>query len=84
MTDLPHPILNPAKKKHTDGNFHAAEVALSHRNHGFLLEGMRHDVTPAGMHYLLIHFDVPFVPDPETWTLDVGGLVERPMTAFAG
>ena len=30
---------------------------------GILLETLRHDVTPAGLHYLLNHFDVPYVPD---------------------
>ena len=35
------------------------ELQLSQRNHGMHLEGLRYDVTPAGMHYLLIHFDVP-------------------------
>jgi DMSO/TMAO reductase YedYZ molybdopterin-dependent catalytic subunit len=42
------------------------------------LEGLRYDVTPVGMHYLLIHFDVPDV-EPETWRLRVGGLVDRPV-----
>ena len=30
------------------------------------LEGLRYDVTPTGMHYLLIHFDVPEA-DEATW-----------------
>ena len=36
------------------------------------LEALRYDVTPAGMHYLLIHYDVPFV-DPGTWSLELEG-----------
>ncbi len=75
-----HPILNPAHKSHIDGDYVDEEVGLAHRNHGMLLEGLRHDVTPAGMHYLLTHFDVPFVPEPELWTLSIGGLVTNPMT----
>ncbi len=55
------------------------ELALAARNHGMPLEGLRYDVTPVGMHYLLIHFDIP-AADAETWTIDVGGLVERPLT----
>jgi DMSO/TMAO reductase YedYZ molybdopterin-dependent catalytic subunit len=55
------------------------ELALAARNHGMPLEGLRYDITPVGMHYLLIHFDIP-VADAETWTIDVGGLVERPLT----
>ena len=74
-----HPILNPADKSHTDGDYYDAEVGLAHRNHGILLEALRHDVTPAGMHYLLTHFDVPFVPEPARWTLSIGGLVNRPL-----
>jgi DMSO/TMAO reductase YedYZ molybdopterin-dependent catalytic subunit len=50
------------------------ELQLSQRNHGMQLEGLRYDVTPAGMHYLLIHFDVPEV-DEWSWRLSVGGLV---------
>lgn len=80
MTAAPHPILNPVRKSHVEGDYHDHEVNLAHRNHGFLLEGLRNDVTPAGMHYLLIHFDVPFVPAPDAWTLSVGGLVETPLS----
>jgi sulfane dehydrogenase subunit SoxC len=50
------------------------ELQLSQRNHGMQLEGLRYDVTPAGMHYLLIHFDVPEA-DESSWRLSVAGLV---------
>jgi DMSO/TMAO reductase YedYZ molybdopterin-dependent catalytic subunit len=54
------------------------ELQLAARNHGMPLEGLRYDVTPLGMHYLLIHFDIP--PADETdWSVAVGGLVERPL-----
>jgi sulfane dehydrogenase subunit SoxC len=55
------------------------ELALAARNHGMPLEGLAYDVTPVGMHYLLIHYDVPRV-DPGTWTLELDGAVERPMS----
>jgi sulfane dehydrogenase subunit SoxC len=55
------------------------ELALAARNHGMPLEGLRYDITPVGMHYLLIHFDIP-AADLDAWTIDVGGLVERPFT----
>ncbi|HET7309535.1 MAG TPA: molybdopterin-dependent oxidoreductase, partial [Actinomycetota bacterium] len=42
------------------------------------LEGLRYDVTPIGMHYLLIHFDVPET-DQASWTLSIGGLVREPL-----
>ena len=55
------------------------ELQLAARNHGMPLEALRYDITPVGMHYLLIHFDVPFV-DPDTWTLSIGGRVRTPLT----
>jgi sulfane dehydrogenase subunit SoxC len=54
------------------------ELQLSQRNHGMQLEGLRYDVTPAGMHYLLIHFDVPEAEEA-TWTLSIDGLVRNPL-----
>jgi len=41
------------------GRFTAQEVALAARNRGMPLEALRHELTPAGLHYLLIHFDIP-------------------------
>jgi sulfane dehydrogenase subunit SoxC len=38
------------------------------------LEALAYDVTPAGLHYLLIHYDIPEV-DPGSWRLGVGGRV---------
>ncbi len=55
------------------------ELALAARNHGMPLEALAYDVTPVGMHYLLTHYDVPYV-DPATWTLEVDGAVERPLS----
>ena len=55
------------------------ELALAARNHGMPLEALRYDVTPLGLHYLLIHYDIPDV-DPATYRLSLGGLVERPLT----
>ena len=56
-----------------------AELALAARNHGMPLEALRYDVTPVGLHYLLIHFDIPEA-DERTWTLELGGAVARPLT----
>ncbi len=46
------------------------ELQLAARNHGMPLEGLRYDVTPLGMHYLLIHFDIPLA-DERAWTVAV-------------
>jgi len=49
------------------------ELQLAARNHGMPLEVLRWPVTPVGMHYLLIHYDIPLVGDD--WTLTVDGNV---------
>jgi sulfane dehydrogenase subunit SoxC len=53
------------------------ELQLAVRNHGMPLEALRYDVTPVGLHYLLIHYDIPEV-DTATWRLSVSGRVRRP------
>ena len=55
------------------------ELQLAARNHGMPLEALRWDVTPVGLHYLLIHYDIPVV-DPAAWRLEVGGRVERELS----
>jgi DMSO/TMAO reductase YedYZ molybdopterin-dependent catalytic subunit len=55
------------------------ELQLAARNHGLPLEALRYPVTPVGLHYLLIHFDIPAV-DAGTWRLEVGGRVARPLS----
>ena len=61
-----------------EDRYTSEEVALSLRNHGMPLEGLRYPITPTGMHYILVHFDVPDV-DEATHALEIGGLVERPL-----
>jgi sulfane dehydrogenase subunit SoxC len=53
------------------------ELALAARNHGMPLEALRWDVTPVGLHYLLVHYDIPAV-DPASFVLTVDGRVARP------
>jgi DMSO/TMAO reductase YedYZ molybdopterin-dependent catalytic subunit len=55
------------------------ELALAARNHGMPLEALRYDITPVGLHYLLIHFDIPEA-DERTWRLEIGGQVRAPLT----
>jgi sulfane dehydrogenase subunit SoxC len=55
------------------------ELQLAARNHGMPLEALRFDLTPIGLHYLLTHYDIPHV-DPSAWRLEVGGLVEHPLS----
>jgi DMSO/TMAO reductase YedYZ molybdopterin-dependent catalytic subunit len=62
----------------TDGPLLLEELQLAFRNRGMPLEALRYDLTPGGLHYLVIHFDIPEV-DPATWRLAVGGRVRRPL-----
>jgi DMSO/TMAO reductase YedYZ molybdopterin-dependent catalytic subunit len=55
------------------------ELRLAARNHALPLEALRHELTPVGLHYLLIHYDIPDV-DPEAYRLEIGGAVERPLS----
>ena len=43
------------------------------------LEALRYDTTPVGLHYLLIHYNIPAV-DPETWKLEISGHVAKPLS----
>ncbi|MGF1470118.1 MAG: sulfite oxidase [Rubrobacteraceae bacterium] len=60
-------------------NFREEEVRLAFRNHGMHIEGIRYPVTPVGMHYLLVHFDVPMI-DAADYELPISGLVRNPST----
>jgi DMSO/TMAO reductase YedYZ molybdopterin-dependent catalytic subunit len=62
----------------TDGPLTPEELQLAGRNRGMPLEALRYDITPTGLHYLLVHFDIPAV-DPATWQVALGGLVDRPL-----
>jgi DMSO/TMAO reductase YedYZ molybdopterin-dependent catalytic subunit len=61
----------------SDGPLTFEELQLAGRNRGMPLEALRYDITPTGLHYLLVHFDIPAV-DSTTWRLRVDGLVDRP------
>jgi len=63
----------------TEGPLTAEELQLATRNRGMPLEGLRYDLTPTGMHYLLTHFDIPAI-DPASYRLEIGGNVGRPLT----
>ena len=54
------------------------ELQLALRNRGMPLEALRYPITPTGLHYLLIHYDIPEV-DADQWRLKIGGLVAKPL-----
>jgi sulfane dehydrogenase subunit SoxC len=54
------------------------ELALAARNHALPLEALRYDVTPVGLHYLLVHYDIPDI-DLDRFQLEIGGEVRDPL-----
>src|SRR5437763_16641606 len=56
------------------GDISIEELQLAARNAGMPQEALAYDLTPLGLHYLLIHYDVPEV-DPAAWRLHVDGAV---------
>ena len=66
--------VDPGEPSH--GPLTAEELQLAARNHSMPLEALRHDTTPPGLHYLLNHFDIPFI-DAEQWHLRINGAVQR-------
>ena len=57
----------------TDG-LYKEELQLALRNSGMPLEALRYSITPTGLHYLLIHYDIPEV-NADQWRLKIAGLV---------
>ncbi len=66
-----------------DRRFTDDDIRSALRNREMPLEALRYDLTPTGLHYLLGHFDIPAV-DPDTWNLEILGLVARPQTLTLG
>src|SRR6266480_7656711 len=62
-----------------DGDIGVDELQLAARNSGMPLEALDWPITPLGLHYLLIHYDIPRV-DPASWSLHVGGRVRGALT----
>ena len=60
----------------TDPGITLDELRLAARNHAMPLEALRWPITPVGLHYLLVHFDVPGIDEAE-WRLRIAGLVDR-------
>ncbi|NEB03632.1 sulfite oxidase [Streptomyces sp. SID13726] len=70
----------PARLAAQDEGIGRDELALATRNHGLPLEAMRHDLSPPGLHYVLTHYDIPYVPEGTPWQLTLDGRVHRPLT----
>ena len=72
-------ISTPGRMADPGEGISAHELQLAARNHGMPLEAMRYDLTPPGLHYLLIHYDIPYL-EADSWRVSVDGMVGRPLT----
>ncbi|GGW94549.1 hypothetical protein GCM10010321_05210 [Streptomyces chartreusis] len=72
-------VSTPARLAAPDEGIGRDELALATRNHGLPLEALRHDITPPGLHYVLTHYDIPYVPEGIPWPLTLDGRVRRPL-----
>jgi DMSO/TMAO reductase YedYZ molybdopterin-dependent catalytic subunit len=72
-------ISTPARVASPEEGISHDELRLAARNHGMPLESLRWDITPPGLHYLLIHYDIPAI-DPTTFDLVIDGLVATPLS----
>jgi DMSO/TMAO reductase YedYZ molybdopterin-dependent catalytic subunit len=68
-------VSTPGRVALVDEGISAEELGLAARNHGMPLEALRYDLTPAGLHYLLIHYDIPYI-EGDSWRLRVRGRSE--------
>jgi len=73
MAELESPPTEPTEGISLD------ELRLAARNHALPLEALRYPVTPVGLHYVLVHYDIPAV-DPTTWRLAVDGEVAHSLS----
>jgi DMSO/TMAO reductase YedYZ molybdopterin-dependent catalytic subunit len=69
----------PGRLAEPDEGIGLDELALAARNHGLPLEALRYDLTPDGLHYVLVHYDIPEA-DADDWALTIGGRVRTPLT----
>ncbi len=69
---------HPAQEQQVPNAISMDELQLAARNHAMPLEALRYPITPAGLHYLLIHFDIPD-GEAASFQLTIDGLVERPI-----
>ncbi len=72
-------LSSPARVANPEEGISSDELQLAARNHGMPLESLQWDITPPGLHYLLIHYDIPAI-DPGTFELVIDGLVDRSLS----
>ncbi len=72
-------LSSPARVANPEEGISSDELQLAARNHGMPLESLQWDITPPGLHYLLIHYDIPAI-DPGTFELVIDGLVDTSLS----
>jgi sulfane dehydrogenase subunit SoxC len=72
------PFSPPARVAAPGEGISLDELRMAARNHGMPLEMLAHDLTPVGLHYVLVHYDIPIL-DRDAWRLQIDGRVERPL-----
>lgn len=78
MTDIDHTVSAPSRVADPGEGISVDELRLAARNHGMPLEALDFDITPVGLHYLLIHYDIPVI-DEHAWRLRIHGHVTHPV-----
>lgn len=73
------PAVGNGSGQEPDRRLYEEELALAFRNHAIPLEALRYDITPTGLHYVLVHYDIPAV-DAADFRLTVDGAVRRPLS----
>ena len=63
----------------TTGPLTFDELRMAFRCPEMPLDALAFDETPVGLHYYVVHFDIPVI-DPSTWQLEIGGLVREPVS----
>jgi sulfane dehydrogenase subunit SoxC len=61
MTGIEESFSPPARIAAGDEGISLDELRMATRNHGMPLEMLSQDVTPVGLHYLLVHYDIPIL-----------------------
>ena len=75
-----HPTPTRPKPQKNWRDFSIYEVALAFRNHGLTMEALIYPLTPLGLHYTLIHFDIPTNLSSNNYIIKVGGCVSNPFS----
>ena len=78
LTGKPTPTRPQPQSNYRD--FSIYEVALAFRNHGFPMEALNYPITPLGLHFLLIHFDIPTSLKDKIFFFTFGGHLKNPFS----